>query len=1748
MADINNFSDLNEQFNTVKTMLNSIRAQGILNTSDVDKLLEGINAKLQRIDSVDDIDAIKGFLSELKQNLDERHNVLLSKFGAIESLFSNLLKNSTEAVKSGELKELFDIVATNLSVFSREVVSNKETLSDIILRLDALQADDSKKKEVIKSVGTVRNDIEKLSNGFDSIVISLNENFKTVLKTISEIDQSDAIAGFTEKLNDIITSSNTILSAIQLMDKKNVQIEDMFDGLATQEDTSSIQKNLVDLSLKSKEIGDLVDSMVQKSYKIDNLADKIDAAVNIIAGLKTEIAEKDDEATNAIMEKFSKLEEYVKEISSNTELAEFKSSLEAVLEDMAKGSESLKESLHAVVNNVDMMGESLKLLNIDAKINEVLNDINNSNENIKSKVAQESDKMMQLLEVNTSRTLNEISNNAEILDTRLKDAQGVISELCEKNFNDVAGNILALRNIVSQLEENSVSANNAIFASITDRLTLFENSLKNVLAKSDNNLSETTAGVVEKVLAIKNIIENIDYKADAAALDRTDLKNILENLKESLDSLLALNFTGAVQDFKVDMYALKQDLLDVFNNTENELSEVLKNMLSENSLDFRNNVENILSNSAELRDDFETKLTNLKNSLLDCITEFKQDFTCLNADTLSELKFNSEQNFNSLNNSLNEIDDVFKQGTKNTLEELKSGFDYLKKKITEVDTAVDEDLAHQVSIIEGNFESLNLMLVDIMNQAKEALGDKIKNELSGTTHKLGEVMAEELEQFKTQIEDTFDNLKEHNGAQAEFIKNSVLELNGILKEAIDVQNTNYSLRLDDISNNLRNILAENTENTKADYSILKDKLEEFYNDISATNTELLDSLKAKLDDIIHFVDSNIELQAQEVNTRFDNIFNSVESIKPELDVIKEKIGNLFEETSINLTTQLGNTNSDLSQKINDGIQEINTKFSDLYERLDKDEVSRMSVFQEQISELRDMFNNVVSDLRSFAQNEISTVSETLIKSNQNSIESIRQSVDDAVSTFVTTSADIAAGELTTIENYANKILEKSEEIKQNSNSCRDVIKGLLKEYFENTVKEMQKETDVIIGDVLEQFNVLNDSQKDTVTSLTTSIEGSVSGYIHDAVGDLKSYVDIKTNSSDLKDKLDNLDKQMQSALHETTGNITKLLKESIFNDSIENLKATNQILVESMAEKINSQFEEFITENISKDFSNKISMFDKNVTDTIVNKFEEVKVLSGGYTKSFERISVSVEELVSKFTESKEEVNKNLINLAEGLNQSVDELKAEFLALKAQIMNKSFDEAFHEAVKNQITGVEKLIQEQMGYLEDVQDLCCDNLPELTELNTLVKHSIMQTIADIKTKVEEQNADIPRELDKLKADVITQFLNIFNQISFVTEQEEINDFIQEKHNELITILSHIVTSSDEVINVKDNLAVVDNKIDSIKEDIDLINEKITSIMSAEGDIDYVYSLQDLESDIANLRLVLNEMKANDKAKEFEELINSTNNIYSLVETIKAEMPNFEAEEFKKEFNNLSEDIVSISTRTNKLLLSSDESYKLLQDNLHDFKLVIDDLDERTRNFSKESGIDKLETKLSTLNSMMQNGAKTNQVFNQVFEYLAEWVDRAGIQITEISDKVNSLDEISQIKIMLEDLKAESQDNTESAELVDALSAVFDKQAKRIASLEAKLDRMIVDSTINSKTPDFDITPIEDTLNKFLVVMDDKMSLQQSKINSLEEKLEEVMSLVDNKDTVQLTKKVGGMDKQLAKLNKSIEKIASNVVEK
>lgn len=2218
MADINNFTEITENFDTIKTLLNSIRAQGILNTSDVDKLLAGINSKLERLNTEEDIDLIKIFLSELKQNLDERHSVLLSKFGAIESLFSNLLKNSADALKSSEVKELFDIVATNLSVFSREVVSQKETLTDITLRLDAMRSDDSQKKEIVKNITFLKNDIERLTNGFDSIVLSLNENFKTIIKTISSIDPSENINKFGKELEDIVNSSNTILSALQMLDKKNLQIEDALRGLATQDDLNSAKQWISDLASQEQTLAQSIDNLADKYYKIDNLADKIDASVDIIAGLKTVISDRDEQSSRALLDKLAELENNVRDISTNQAFEEFKLSLETALKGLYEGSSAIQTAVIDSSVELQKVNDAIRALDLNVSFKSLASDLSKSEQNVRDHVSVETGKVIQLVDVNATRTLNEISSSAANLTERINQAHSLISALCEKSFTEVEDNIAGLKNIVSQIDENNVSANNAIFSNITDRLAMFENSLKMSLEKQEDYVANSSSQLLEQINNIKDLSGVLDYKIDASVIEINNAKVEFSGLKAAVEDVLALDFVNKVKDLKVDLYAVKQDLanavetssgdlaekfsndlfgkyelliskldsveteikqaqttslnglkavldnisssivdilsyvssrqdisidaieakletinravsdntlnyvenvrdivdvirtqvenniksiqedtnrqIDIINtsistssenirneiqNSYNKLIEVqenfdeIKETLSVNNNVLADNINGVLSTANTLRTDFDAKLGALKNAILDKVAEFQQNLTCENADKISEIKFVSENlhsksiqnamdikaelkgeiaqligtlrlnveelteqiagtglkveganneiisyirndfgamvdnsvdelgskvtdfsanieariddivskfgnmeeavdnltnkttssltstlakildNFVSLKALIGTLNDKAADDLKKNVDILTNDFAKLRDKVDTVDANIDEDLTRQLALIETNFEMLNQSITNLFAHNDALLGERLNIGLTNISGSIKETVVQNLEQYKGQVEELFNNVSAKNEAQANFISEKVLELNKILQNTLVQQNANSENSLKEIANNLKHILDENIELTSADYDALKNKLDTFAKEIEEKNNVLSENFKAQLDDIAKFVDSGLEIQAREVNTKFneiienvqvissaeealkadvaekvasisgdintlktditnsmssnstllagkleeilsdlsakddnlfaslsklsteaqnliqaqqsasiskadevlaelreliknatsinqenietqvnsslrelsrlireastaqqenivcqvnnilqnidilskdsssvaqelENLINSVaaaqqenvnarinsiiqelqalgkdagdraallrqslaENVTGEMDELFNKIHSLFEEHSLNLLTQLSNVSSKTLEDLNAKAIDFKASFETLNERLDKDEISRMNIFQSQLKELSNTFNVLIGEAKDVTKSEVSAISETLIKNSKEAMEEVEQSIEDKVNSILAASADIAAGELQSMEMFTNKILEQIDINKQTAVACRDFVNNFVKSELNIIADNIEKEADVIVKDLLEQMNMMREFQKDELSKLTIHIESSVEDYIYNHINDLKSYIDVKTDSSGLNSKIDSIGTDLRRSAEDMLAASNKLLQASVFDDAMSDMKKANEILVSTMAENLNSQLQNFITSNISQNISDKFNLFDKKFTDTVVDKYEEIKLISSKYNTSFVEIEAAVQDLLSKFVVSKDEINKTITTVLEGINGSLDELSLSFADLKTQILNKAFDEAFQTSVNNQIQGLEDLIREQFGYLEDITDLCGANLPELTEMNAVIKYSVLQAIEGVNSKLEAQDTSVQNELNNLKTDIITQFLNIFNQISFVAEQEEILDFIQEKHSELITVLSHIVTTIDDVSTVKDNLAVVDNKVDTLKEDIDLINEKITSIISSDGDIDYVYSLQDLESDIANLRLSLNEIKQDNKSKELEELISSTNDIYELVDSIKKEIPNFNTEEFKKDFDALNEDIVSISTRTNKLILASDESYKTLQENLQDFKLVINDLDERTRNFAQDAGLDKIDNKLGAINTMIQNGAKTNQVFNQVFEYLAEWVDNAGAQITSISDKVETLDDIGQIKVMLEDLKAEAEDNSDSAELIEALSNVFDKQAKKIASLEAKLDRVIVETTINNKNNKIDMSPLEETLNRFLVAIDDKMSSQQDKINSLEAKLEDMAAMFNPKDTAQLTKKVGGMDRQIAKLNKSIEKIASHVVEK
>ena len=1986
MADIDNTTDFNvnstdlsDNFNTIKTLLNSIRAQGILNTSDVDKLLSGINEKLEKLNTDEDIDMIKIFLSELKQNFEERHGVIISKFSAIESLFSNLLKNSNDLPKSSDVKEMFDIVATNLSVFSREVVSQKDALKDIELKIDSIRSDDSDKKDIIKNITLLKPDLERLNNGFDTIVLSLNDNFKTIVKTITTIDKTEYLDKFSDTLSNIEMSSNTVLSALQMLDRKAEQVDERLQNLSTKEDINAASQKLYELSAQSLEISGSVNNLAEKYVRVENLADKVDASVNIIANLKSMLTEHDDKNTKLVLDDLNTLSEEVKKITSDTKFEEFKSSLESVLNNISENSSILDKNLTNSMSDIENIISLIKALDLNANFQSILTSVANTEANIKSYIDNTSSKQVSLNEANITRVLNDIATSADSLNNRLSQTQSEMSVLYEKNFGSVFESISDLKNVVSQIDDNAISANNAIFSNISDRLSAFENMLKVSLENQERSVTDSSAKLVDHIEDIKNLSGSLDYKMDSSVLEVGNVKREFEDLKSAVNSVLALDFVSVVKDLRADLYASKQDMANSFEGSRDELSERI-------SKDLYSKYELLISKLDSVEDEF-------KKAQVDALSEFKPLLDNISSSIVDVLSYVSEiknNNTDEFDSKLNDISSTIKETNMNYVESVRDIVDVIRIQVDNNLKNIEEDSVRNINSLK---ETINSAVTNIKSSVDEIiksnednysefknvastnaeniigkLDSVIKNNednysefknvaLTNAETIVGKIDGvirnneENLSEFRNvattnakNITDKIDSVIKNNeenlsefknvaSTNAEMIKTAISTSSGSVTDAVAATETaikndlkySYSklLEIQDAYNELKDLLGVNQVNSadklegvitatfgirdefESKMSTLKmailDKMTEFKQDfvndnqnktgeirvaVEKLNNLNSDEIKAFLNDLkeqIGELSSDVsEKRATALATILDNFaglkefasalndkysvdltqkvneliedFGSVKAILNKVDdnvdsdmtrqlsiiesnfeTLVSQITILFEKADSNLSEKINDEFYDISEKMQSIVTEklegykyiIETTFDDLQKKAEvqteylQDRIVNLnsvlkSIWEEQGKENIKEIDRIADRLRDVIQSNINSaeIDYTSLKerisdfvgevaqNNKDLTENVKSQIDDITKyldsvlelqtqeisakndgvTLAITSAcediealkiiandskvildnidvsidqkigslkglitELSTNELSTVEAYIDSLKEQIDLQAQIINTGKDTITEALKKELKIISGDIEKETDAVIAELLEQFNAVRQSQQDDVINISNRVEEVIASKLYDSIDDLKGYLDLKANDNTISLKLDNLSGEISKELSDLSNNVSQMLDCGVFNSAMSDFRLANEIMVNAAADKINERIESFISENIktiggilvedTKKIEDKLALFDKKFTDTVVDKYEEIKLISNKYNSAFGEIQGYLNDLSAEFQGTKDDIAAKVDQLScvikdsvESTNSEIAKLSDAFNSLRSQISSKSFDEAFQSSINKQIAGIENLINEQFGYIEDISEICTTSLPDISELSALVKGTMSDSVKRLADKIDSQDIEgtILNELKQLKSELITQFLNIFNQISFASEQEEIIDFIQEKHDELIGVLSNIVSSTD--------------KINIIKSDIAHLNEKINSIISSEGDIDYIYSLQDLESDIANLRLALNEMKEYAESHEFSVLVDSTNNIYKLVESIKTDLPS------KEDYKVMADDIVSISTRTNKLLLSSDESYKMLQDNLQDFKLVMSDLDERTRNFAKESGMDKVNAKLSALNEMVQNGSKTTQVFNQVFEYLAEWVDDASVQINTIADKVESLDEIGQIKDILIDLKNGSEENASDAEIAEAISSVFEKQNKKMSSIETKLDKLIVSDTI--KNSNSEASAIEKTLNKFLLAMDEKFTAQQDKINALETALENVMNMLDEKDTAQLTKKVGGMDRQIAKLNKSIEKIASHVVEK
>ncbi len=865
-------------------------------------------------------------------------------------------------------------------------------------------------------------------------------------------------------------------------------------------------------------------------------------------------------------------------------------------------------------------------------------------------------------------------------------------------------------------------------------------------------------------------------------------------------------------------------------------------------------------------------------------------------------------------------------------------------------------------------------------------------------------------------------------------------------------------------------LTETQESQKESYNALVVHLENFgtlqdtneiiVNDFAIIN-EQNTTIKNQIDELLQF---NKEIEAN--NKR---LLEELASIVFKIKDLSEQTADHTDDVKIFIADKIDSIITKL-QESDATIEILNNNLNTLVEVVGN--IFDDESFEELKTDVSDIFKK--SELISATLKELTT-REEFVQNSENNKNEIKQNTLDLITqleTNIFTRLNVA--DITDIKNYAEKIFfQGTEVLKEEIWGIKDTVKNIdetavKQEIFEKNIQTTKDDIVDIISEesvaTTQQIKEVNDSIEILKNEITAKFTAKTAD---DAENIKKLSANIEASESNLTDKAaqeHNLTRDKISALANDI---------NVFKDDI-----TDIISVESVAA------------------SDQI----KNVVQQIDHLKEDITyIISGESIASAQQIK----QLSSSLENLKTELNNLIINEQ---GQQIKQLSSSLENLKTELNNLIINEQGQQ------------IKQLSSSLENLK----------TELNNLI--------------INEQGQQIEIALQNLQTKFVTQLVQVAGNISFEEQADDINDNITSVSNEIKDEISGITSGiTEHLSNLKIDITKLqkdtENGSEEIVTSIDKINETLKAGVSEEinnlaskiklltngfrEDNDFSYTLPDVESDIAKIRADLSNIQRTlinpDSLTEDHSLDIATrlNDLKAVVQKMQDSPITHQVAEIKELFGGLGEDISSISKRTNKLIISSDEVTKKLLSNISAFTALINTFDKQSKAFYNSTLLKDINKKVETITKGTEAIVQSNNAMNEAFVYMGEWIDTA-------SDSFDNLqNDISKIK---KTLLSDAQNLTEKIEM-------------QLSEINNKIDIEV--NNINQK-----LNEQQSCINKIIEQQADSQELK-----SLLEFVASQVSITNEKmiENEQLTQKILNMEKQLKKIEKNIAIITEYIDE-
>ena len=712
--------------------------------------------------------------------------------------------------------------------------------------------------------------------------------------------------------------------------------------------------------------------------------------------------------------------------------------------------------------------------------------------------------------------------------------------------------------------------------------------------------------------------------------------------------------------------------------------------------------------------------------------------------------------------------------------------------------------------------------------------------------------------------------------------------------------------------------------------------------------------------------------------------------------------------------------------------------------------------------------------------------------------------------------------------------------------------------IDNKISDLKQEIELVKTDISEILTTKNESVAEELNPLKEAVDNFVNTGFDNILENIKSQIELSylNFSSDVNESLtENHDNylQLNEAYEDLIGKFTKVeeiindLNKNVTEQIVNNLEKSNGIFdnwaedIKTLKERTDSGFEatektlDGILRNISTLAKNSSEANLKDLKDQFLSKFDyfDSEVTS--------KLKVINDELDSGRQNSTEALNnlKSLLDNVNTLNEKVDVIALsdsserledlmQSLHEKVDILASSGDSekveemlgALHEKIDLLVTDGS---DEKLEQIEDIIQNLHDKIDVFTmtdneeRIEDLVKslhdkvdilalsedNDLIDEIHDIKEMVFEQRkqfeksglGDRTQSIDKCLEKLLTDLSTVEERITGLDLEKNASDIKDSVMNAILAVTDQI-TFAEETEEIK---GFVEERTEEINKNLLEVKKQLNNIASSSESWDYTYTMQDIESDIAKLRLILNDISASSSKEDISEISQNMHKIAASVNSLHSSLTEEQILDLKTNIEKINEDVLSLSSRTNKLLLTSDESYKALTDGLDEFSKISNQLQKRIDILDNSSINEIIDKKLDTITDAVTTSANADEVIRQVMMYLGEWIDDASEKLNNITSETSNISEINSELSILKSMVG-------NTEILDSLEMKFNAQQNRIEMLEEKVDAIFSALEHNSEQS----TTFEDNMRN---MFDEKFDKIDEKMKKLDDKLTKLSKGID-----------------------------------